>query len=73
MTLEPTNLADICTKEDKNVAHFDYVRDQMVMPQESFCFPIKAISLGLLEQWLDDPNCESLTKALTRLRKKMRC
>ena len=32
----PTNLVDIFMKEDKDVAHFESVRDQMVMPQESF-------------------------------------
>ena len=32
----PTNLADIFTKKDKDVAHFESVRDQMVMPRESF-------------------------------------
>ena len=32
----PTNLADIFTKEDKDVAHFESVRNQMVMPRESF-------------------------------------
>ena len=42
----PTNLADIFTKEDKDVAHFESVRDQMVMPRESFRLPIKAKSLG---------------------------
>jgi len=45
----PTNLADIFTKEDKDVAHFESVRDRMVMPRESFRLPIKANSWGVLE------------------------
>ena len=34
----------------------------MVMPQESFRLPIKAKSLGALEQWLDNKNHDGLTK-----------
>ena len=40
----PTNLADIFTKEDKDVAHFEAVCDQMVIPRGSFHLPIKAKS-----------------------------
>ena len=62
----PTNLADIFTKEDKDVAHFESVRDQMVMPQESCCLPIKANLKGMLERRLDNSNYESLTKSKKR-------
>ena len=58
----PTNLADIFTKEDKDVVHFEAVRDQMVIPQESFRLPIKAKSWGVLERRLDDRNYDGLTK-----------
>ena len=61
-TLGPTNLADIFTKEDKDVAHFESVRDQMVMPRESFRLPIKAKSWGVLERRLDNQKYDSLTK-----------
>ena len=50
----PTNLTDIFTKEDNNVAHFESVRYQMVMPRESFRLPIKAKSWGVLERQLDN-------------------
>ena len=30
---------DLFTKEDKDVAHFESIRDQMVMPHESFRLP----------------------------------
>ena len=42
----PTNLADIFTKEDKDVANFESVRDLMVMPRESFRLPIEASQGG---------------------------
>ena len=62
----PTNLADIFTKEDKDVAHFESVRDQMVMPRKSFRLPIKAKSWGVLERRLDDQNYDSLTQSTKR-------
>ena len=34
-----SNPADILTKKDKDVAHFESICDQMVMPRESFCLP----------------------------------
>ena len=36
----PKNLADIFMKEDTDVAHFESVGDQMVMPRKSFRLPI---------------------------------
>ena len=44
------------------MAHFESVKDQMVMPRESFRLPIKAKSWGVLERRLDDQNYDSLTK-----------
>ena len=64
------NLADIFMKEDKDVAHFESVRDQMVMPRESFRLPIKAKSWGVLERRLDDPNYDSLTQSTKRKEQK---
>ena len=46
----PSNLADIFTKEDKDVAHFESVRDQMVMPRESFRLPIEAKQFDSIDQ-----------------------
>ena len=65
----PSNLADIFTKEDKDVAHFELIRDQMVMPRESFRLPIKAKSWGVLERRLDDHNYDSLTQLTKRKEK----
>ena len=62
----PSNLANIFTKENKDVAHFESVRDQMVMPRESFRLPIKAKSLGVLERRLGDHNYDSLTQLTKR-------
>ena len=31
-----SNPGDLFTKEDNNVQHYELLRDQMVMPQESF-------------------------------------
>ena len=45
----PTNLANIFTKEDKDIVHYESVRFQMVMPRESFCLTIKANAWGVLE------------------------
>ena len=59
-------MADIFTKEDKDVAHFESVRDQMVMPRESFRLPIKAKSWGVLERRLDDRNYDGLTQSTKR-------
>ena len=53
-------------KEDKDIAHFESVRDQMVMPRESFRLPIKAISQGVLERRFGDHNYEGLTKLTKR-------
>ena len=64
------NLADIFMKGDKDVAHFESVRDQMVMPQESLYLPIKANSQGVLEQRLDEFNYESLTQLSKRKEKR---
>ena len=59
-------------KEDKDVAHFESVRDQMVMPRESFRLPIKAKSWGVLERRFEDPNHDSLTQSIkTKERKKI--
>ena len=62
----PTNLADIFTKEDKDFAHFESVRDQMVMPRKSFRLPIKAKSWGVVKKRLDDHNYDSLTQSTKR-------
>ena len=53
-------------KEDKDVAHFESVRDQMVLPRDSFRLPIKAKSWGVLERRLEDPNYDSLTQLIKR-------
>ena len=66
----PTNLVDIFTKEDKDAAHFESVRDQMVMPRESIRLPVKAKSWGVLERRLDDPNYDSLTQLTKRKEQK---
>ena len=63
-------MVDIFTKEDKDVAHFESVRDQMVMPRESFRLPIKAKSWGVLQRRLDDSNYERLTQSIKRKAKK---
>ena len=34
-----SNLADLFTKIDKDVAHYEAIRDKMVMPRESFGIP----------------------------------
>ena len=39
-----SNLADIFTKEDKDVAHYESIQDKMVMPRESFDIPSKSQS-----------------------------
>ena len=65
-------MADIFTKEDKDVAHFESVRDQMVMPRESFRLPIKAKSWGVLERRLDDQNYDSLTQSIKRKDEKIK-
>ena len=62
-------IRDSFTKEDKDVAHFESVRDQMVMPRESFRLPIKAKSWGVLERRLDDHNYDSLTQLTKRKEK----
>ena len=62
----PANLADIFTKEDKDIAHFEAVQDQMVMPRESFRLTFKAKSWGVLEQRLDNHNYDCLTKTTKR-------
>ena len=49
-----------------DVARLKSVRDQMVMPQESCCLPIKANLKGMLERRLDNSNYESLTKSKKR-------
>ena len=58
----PTNLADIFTKKDKDVAHFESVRDQMIMPRESPRLSIKAKSWGVLERRFNNRNYDSLTQ-----------
>ena len=65
-------MADIFTKEDKDVAHFESVRDQKVMPRESFRLPIKAMSWGVLERCLDDQNYDSLTQSIKRKDEKIK-
>ena len=56
-------MADIFTKEDKDVAHFKSVRYQMVMPRESFRLLTKAKLWGVLERRLDDSNYDRLTQS----------
>ena len=57
-----SNLADLFAKEDKDVAHCVSIRDQMVMPRESFGLPDNCHSsnnlhtLGVLERRLNDRN-----------------
>ena len=57
-----SNLADLFTKEDKDVAHFESIRDKMVMPRESFRLPFKSNTRGVLERRSDDRNYGSWTK-----------
>ena len=63
-----SNLADIFTKEDKDVAHYESIRDQMVMPRESFGKPKISINnstlWGVLERRLSDRNYEKLTNTI---------
>ena len=59
-------MANIFIKEDKDVAHYESGRNQMVMPIESFLLHIKANAWGLLEQRLDDSNYESWTQLSKR-------
>ena len=62
-----SHLADIFTKEDKDVAHYESIRDKMVMPRESFGIPSKSqsnnnsTSWGVLEQRTSDQNYEKMT------------
>ena len=62
-----SNPADIFTKEDKDVAHFESIRDQMVMPRESFRLPNNGNSpnnshaWGVLERRLSDRNYDKMT------------
>ena len=61
-----SNLADIFTKEDKDVAHYESIRDKMVMPRESFAIPNKSrsnnnsTSWGVLERRTSDRNYEKM-------------
>ena len=61
------NPADLFTKEDKDVAHYASIRDQMVMPRESFRLPDNGNSpnnshtWGVLEQRLSDQNYDKMT------------
>ena len=41
-----TNLDDIFTKEDKDVVHFESVRDQMVMPRKKIVCLLRLIHEG---------------------------
>ena len=62
-----SNPADLFTKEDKDVAHFESIRDQMVMPRESFRLPNNGNSpnnshaWGVLERRLSDRNYDKMT------------
>ena len=62
-----SNLADIFTKEDKDVAHYESIRDQMVMPRELFGKPNISINnstpWGVLERRLSDQNYDKMTKS----------
>ena len=59
-----SNLADMFTKEDKDVAHYECIRDQMVMPRESFGLSTESTSTtwGVLERRSGDCNYDKLTK-----------
>ena len=63
-----SNLADLFTKEDKDVAHYESIRNKMVMPRESFGIPGNSHSTnnshtwGMLEKRMSDRNYEILTK-----------
>ena len=65
-----SNLADIFTKEDKDVAHYESIRDKMVMPRESFGLPSNShsnnnsTSWGVLEQRTSDRNNEKMTSLI---------
>ena len=70
-----TNPADLFTKEDNDVKHFETLRDQMVTSREAFATPsstiqtnkIQTIDLnpdilwGVLERGLADQDSEELT------------
>ena len=62
------NLADLFTKEDKDVAHYEAIRDKMVMPRESFGLPSNSYSnnnttsWGVLERRTSDRNYEKMTR-----------
>ena len=63
-----SNLADIFTKEDKDVAHYESIRDKMVMPRESFGIPNNisnnnSTSWGVLERRSSDRNYEKMTSS----------
>ena len=65
-----SNLADIFTKEDKDVAHYESIRDKMVMPRESFGLPSNSHSnnnstaWGVLERRTSDRNYEKMTSLI---------
>ena len=64
-----SNLADIFTKEDKDVAHYESIRDKMVMPRESFGLPSShsnntSTSWGVLERRTSDRNYEKMTSLI---------
>ena len=71
-----TNLADLFTKEDNNVKHFETLRDQMVTSQEEFACSSTStetsneinsnpdILWGVLERGLEDNDSEELTPVI---------
>ena len=62
------NPFDFFTKEDKDVAHYESIRDLMVIPRELFGLPSNSHLSnnshiwGVLEQRLSDRNYEKMTK-----------
>ena len=61
-----TNPADLFTKEDNDIQHFELLRDQMVMPREAFGISFMSSDQsparwGVLERRSDNRNSEELT------------
>ena len=46
-----SNLADLLTKEDKDVAHYGAIRDKMVMLREPFGLPSNSHSNNNSTSW----------------------
>ena len=62
-----SDLADMSTIEDKDVAHYESIRDKMVITRESFGIPSNrhsnnnSTSWGVLERKTSDQNYEKMT------------